>query len=704
MLRSRFRQICSNPAIYCWIGLLCAYAALYRRLALANQTVLSYWFNSDTLFPVHLFIDWIRDGYPLSGWSFGIAPCWFPDLPFTALVFFLTGNVVLANLLAGLAQFILLILGFQLCWRALGLTETRLADCCTLLIGIGVLICTALRIEIYYPSVWKLVQPQTHVGTLVLVMFGAALCIRLFRGRFTARTGGAMLAALGVVSLVGVMSDPMFIPQMTFAITVAAGVFVWIGRFRFRTILMPLIVSWSAILAGVILNKRLFSVTDISVQSGVTMDRFLTALGTFLRGAGAELKRADLLHISAALWLLFALGAFLGLLRRLARQKADAPPGSGTMVVFFLFFSALSGLSSAAAIIVGGSNGLVEFKDYRWSADHYLHSIFYEAVFGWALLLSLAGARVRLPAIIRQPSAIYGFLALVIFLPAAYAFSVPSATVPLHRYSPPLVRYLDSQASRHGLRVGAADYWNARPVTLFSRQGLRAFSVLSSLEPNPWVSNRYWYTGTPDGSKKAPEYSFVIPEEPVAKNRENVVKKLGDPDDELDFGGKRILIYRPSTSTVPWSRIQCTPILGLAKELLNAPGKRLEIPAACLNGAMGEVVGQTRVAPGSSAKPGLLAFGPYLSLAPGRYAVNIHCQIVRANPEVAATWEIGYFCCGPTVPAVTLARGTIQDDTNEIRTHISVTPELSLRGLELRIQYLAAQRMVFEKLTIAREQ
>jgi hypothetical protein len=700
---TRLRRLCFNPVVYCWIGLLCAYAALYRRLAIADRAVFAFWFNSDTLFPVHFFIDWFRDGYPLSGWRFGIAPCWLPDIPVTALLYALTRNVVLANLLGGLVQFVLLLIGFQLCWRALGLAETRLSDSLTLLAGIAFLLCAAWRINIFYPTIWKLLQPQTHISTLVLVMLAAPLCIRLFRGGLAPRRAKILLALLALLSMGGAMSDPLFIPQLTFAMTIAAMAFVWLGLFRFRAIVPPLAISWVAIFAGRILNRVIFAVTDISAESGFTLDRCLRALHTFLEGAAAEFARLDLLHLSAGLWLLLAFGSFLRLVRRLALRQIplDDLPGRESMVVFFLLFSALSGLSSAGAIIVGGATGLVELKDYRWSMDHYVHSIFYEATFGWALVLTLLCARLRRPSLTWRPAVVYGSLAAVVLIPAAYAFSVPAAAIPLHLYSPPLVRFLDSQAARNGLQTGAADYWTARLVTLFSRMGLRAYSVLPTFEPNPWVSNRYWYTGTADGSKSAPDYTFVIPEEPFAKNRPAVVQKMGEPDEELAFeGSPRILVYRPSAQAARQARRECVPVLEHARERLTEPRGRLELAAACLNGNIGETVGKTRVKQGF--ERGLLTFGPYLPVPEGRYTVTMDFQVDHQNLGPAAAWEIGYYCCRPN-PAVTLAHGTLEKGRQEVRAQISITSELARRGLEFRVDYLAGERLVFEKITIQRE-
>ncbi len=317
------------------------------------------------------------------------------------------------------------------------------------------------------------------------------------------------------------------------------------------------------------------------------------------------------------------------------------------------------------------------------------------------MLLTLVCARLRRPAMTWRPAVAYSAMAAVVFIPAAYAISIPSPAVPLHLYSPPLVRYLDSQAKRYGLQAGATDYWNARLVTLFSRQGLRGFPVVPSLEPDSWVSNRYWYTGTISGSKKAPDYTFVIPGEPVAVNRKIAVEKMGDPDGELVFQRAPILVYRPSTRTIRQARRECAPILGLSREFLEHAGARLEIPAWCLSGNVGEIAGRTRIVEGP-AKEGLLAFGPYLSVPAGRYAVTIYCKVDHRSPGPAATWEIGYFCCAPN-PEVTLAHGALENGRQEIRRHISVPEMLAARGMEFRIDYLAAEQVVFEKIVIERE-
>ena len=101
--------------------------------------------------------------------------------------------------------------------------------------------------------------------------------------------------------------------------------------------------------------------------------------------------------------------------------------------------------------------------------------------------------------------------------------------------------------------------------------------------------------------------------------------------------------------------------------------------------------------------PGRLAFGPYIPLPAGQYTVTLYCQVARRKPGPAATWELGSFCCG-AAPSVRLGNGSVGNGAQEIRAHISVTPVLATRGLEFRVDYVSAERMVLEQLTIEREQ
>src|SRR5262249_55458139 len=145
---------------------------------------------------------------------------------------------------------------------------------------------------------------------------------------------------------------------------------------------------------------------------------------------------------------------------------------------------------SVAAIILGGSNGLSVYKDYIWST-HYLHQIFFLPLFGFPAVLAWALSYLRSDRVGRIVSwaITTGALALVL---ARLAPSQWPAT-PIYAYRPPLVRFMDEVAREKGLRYGYAGYWQARPITLLSRSGVRSYAVEGAMTPFLWVSNEEWY-------------------------------------------------------------------------------------------------------------------------------------------------------------------------------------------------------------------
>jgi hypothetical protein len=132
----------------------------------------------------------------------------------------------------------------------------------------------------------------------------------------------------------------------------------------------------------------------------------------------------------------------------------------------------------------------------------------------------------------------------VLIAPCVYLASTPLPQTEIVNYRPPLVRFLDQQASQNGLKYGLGGYWQSRITTLLSAKGLRVYAVDGSLNPFLWVSNVEWYTQEPDDRRKPPPVDFVILDDPAFKvSRESAVRILGEPAKEARFQDTRILIY-----------------------------------------------------------------------------------------------------------------------------------------------------------------
>jgi hypothetical protein len=97
-------------------------------------------------------------------------------------------------------------------------------------------------------------------------------------------------------------------------------------------------------------------------------------------------------------------------------------------------------------------------------------------------------------------------------------------------YYPQKVECMDSLAREHGLKAGVATYWEAKYISMFSKEDLRIFTIFESLSPWYHVMNDNWYYFE-DGSKEKPRiFNFLI-----TKNihYENIEKYLGQPVDTL---------------------------------------------------------------------------------------------------------------------------------------------------------------------------
>jgi hypothetical protein len=311
-----------------------------------------------------------------------------------------------------------------------------------------------------------------------------------------------------------------------------------------RTSFVSLGIGWSAAVTGATLNRVLFDTTSLSKQSAINYESVMVSLDTFTRGYVAKLLARDHLHILAAIWVLVGAFYVLHILRVAMKESAQSLSLSQRMTVTFFLSCVLSVIFSAGAIILGGSHGLAVLKDYDWSM-HYLHPVFLLPLFGlplaisWSLLLSD-------PKLARIVAIVLGFFAL--FAPSYYLVDFPLSPQSIRTYVPPFVRFIDDLATREGLKYGVGGYWQARPVTLLSRTGVRVYAVDNSLRPFLWANNREWYSQTLKNRAIKPRIDFVILDDQIEHmTREQAVQVMGEPTREARFENTRVLIFRNAT-------------------------------------------------------------------------------------------------------------------------------------------------------------
>jgi len=529
------RLVC-DPRTYCWLALILSLACLYQRLALIGEA--PAWVNSDTLWPVNLITDLFVDNYHLHGWQFSIAPCWSPDVVLVGLAYGATRNAVTATILGGFLQFLLLIAGVGLCWRALRLRAHVAAETLTLLTGVWVTLYTALHINAGYGAYHQFFLPQTHIGNLVNLVWALGLALLLL-DRADDRWRRTLGWAYAAVCLTATMSNVLFAVHFLFPVTVAIALLWATGRPRAPGMWLVL-AGWPAAILGFAANRFLLNATDLSAQSTFGWRAFRSAADIFIQGMLAQLAAGDFLHLLAITWLVgCAVMSFVFLVRSRKRWQ----PHDSLRMTFFVVASGASA-GSAAATIMGGTATLIGYHSYGLTM-RYLHPMFFMPLFAWPIAAGFSRWVARDRAV--HMAILAGAAASVMVCSVLLARTEMPRT-PLHQYAPRLVRELDSYARSYGLKYGVAGYWQARLITLLSKTGLRVYQVDRNLRPYQWVSNIEWYSEALEDRNRPPVFSFAVLRDGAINLEESDVQAVfGNEATILAVGGVPALVYPQRT-------------------------------------------------------------------------------------------------------------------------------------------------------------
>jgi len=569
-----------HPEWVGYVGLVSALLALLLHLGSWNEFAQARWVSSDSLWPVNVFVDLIRDHYSISGWRFSIAPFWFPDLFVTGVFWLLTRNPILATFLAGFLQMFAIVAAFHLMARAIGMTKLFLQDTVLLACSTALTLYVADRPAVNYPNFPMLLLPEGHVGNMLLVLFGWGMALLMIRDK---RQGIAPRAWLifvyAAMCLLAGMSNLFFFPHMLVPLTVALAFAMFLGFMTIRQCWLPVLVGWLAAMLGAILNRVLFTTASVSVQSQVALGPILTSMDVFVRGFGAKLLSGDALHIVALVWASICVANIAWFIRRAALRGVSATLELERFRTLFFVMCLTASMLSVAAIVLGGSSSLAVLKDYEWSM-HYLHQTFFLPLFGlpmyvvWVIETVLNGRELRIFA--------WTLALLMLYVATMVVITAPRPATPIYAYRPSFVRFLDQIAREKNLHYGFAGYWQARLITLLSKSGIRAYAVNVDMSPYLWANNARWYDQSLENRSRQPRLSFVVLDDPVFRlTREDAVRAFGQPAEEMQDQGTRILIYKETAdATDLWKAVAANLPLPSFSEDVQSSVKSLSLHRA----------------------------------------------------------------------------------------------------------------------------
>jgi hypothetical protein len=240
------------------------------------------------------------------------------------------------------------------------------------------------------------------------------------------------------------------------------------------------------------------------------------------------------------------------------------------------------------------------------------------------------------------------------------------------------------------LRSGVAEYWHARPVTLFLKKHnyiLNITGVAGDLHPLFWLATK---DPMLHPNKYHVYYNFVI----IIKDKilgplaydftpENLGKVLpknynnyacpNDPRFEIWVytGNELNDLIQANVSEFFFDRDEVKQANWLGMQL---PGK------------VGQVIGTARVANSKNDRAGFLTLGPSIGLHRGRYRINIHYSANNTNVSQAnSIWKIGKFI-DPS-QQITLAQGEFPKGKNSLITVDINVSQRTLDSTEVRVWF-----------------
>lgn len=220
------------------------------------------------------------------------------------------------------------------------------------------------------------------------------------------------------------------------------------------------------------------------------------------------------------------------------RHPADvAPPASQTTWAarFVVVFYTVSAWGNVAALLVSGN----------------VHRRYLLIACTTPLLVLLLLGReylsTRQPLVVTKTVAVV--LSVVVWLGLSLQWQIlhKKATSPFDYY-PPLAKCLDDHADEYPLDYGIATFWVAKPITEFSKKGVRVYQVDHRGKPYTHATNRNWYSGADTTNHSNPHYTFVIEggRKGNGMRKETIEKSFGTPTRAFNCEkGFRVLVYDP---------------------------------------------------------------------------------------------------------------------------------------------------------------
>ncbi|WP_186465025.1 hypothetical protein [Azospirillum brasilense] len=267
-------------------------------------------------------------------------------------------------------------------------------------------------------------------------------------------------------------------------------------------------------------------------------------------------------------------------------------------------------------------------------------------------------------------------------------------------YEREIAACLDDLGGKRKLRTGISDYWHARGVQYQTRSIDRMIAVQPDLRPFFWMSTvgplfRQQHYGTHINFVIAARDAAVAGSFPLLADRIEAQLPSGYERHRCERAAFDVFYYSGSElhdfmmkRRVPQTELEAGLWIGSAVALV----------AADLPGIVGHVQGEARTVQGGDGQGGVLTFGPYANLSPGKYVACVDYQSGTGGSggSDVGSWDFVGVVDGPETffqaPLKTGGQSACSGEVSvpkgaknvEVRTFFNGVGDLSVSGIVLK--------------------
>lgn len=455
--------------------------------------------NADSLFFQVLYQDLIIDGNTLRGWDLNTTFNLFPNSFLYLISFLISKNPFINTLIHGLLQYSLFLLVLLYFYRAFRPSIPTIWHIPGILMLNLFFFDAMIKGDYYYATLF--VHPY-HFGAFITFFLLAGLNLRQLQ--FPTKS---MVIWILIIAALGVFSNRIVMLMFTLpwiVVLLVAMIKNWLPASK---AIKGITINLTGALIGIalyVLLKNLGIVTFASTKL-FSWDNILPSITALFQTYGKLFSQSFPLALMIGFSALFFIVNLLWCVRDIfIYDKTNNPYQYNNYTLQLWMLTSL--IFTVVIFFAPAINGMFFGPA---SVRYNFFVLLLPFVNVSILAYSLWGNKAKANGIITWIGSvsIMAFLAVAIFF--ASNLSILQHFTDKNELYPHRTRELDIASKTIDLKNGITVYWDAKPTTLYSREGVKVRQVYTDLSLYPLAVARSWYYPTTD-SQEVPVFNFII--------------------------------------------------------------------------------------------------------------------------------------------------------------------------------------------------